>query len=86
MTLTLELPYELEHELSEEAERRGLSLSDYALLVLATGITLEKTPVTGSELVAFWEEQGLIGSRTDIRDTQVFARSLREQAATRALE
>lgn len=86
MTLTLELPYELEHELSEEAERRGLSLSEYALLVLATGLTLEKMPVTGSELVAFWEEQGLIGSRTDIHDTEAFARSLREQAVIRDLE
>ena len=86
MTLTLELPSELEHELAEEAERRGLSLSEYALLVLATGITPGKTPAVGSELVAFWTEQGLIGTRTDIRDTQAFARSLREQAVTRDLE
>ena len=86
MTLTLELPSELEHELAEEAERRGLSLSEYALLVLATGITPEKIPAVGRELVAFWTEQGLIGSRPDIHDTQAFAHSLREQAVMLHLE
>lgn len=83
MTLTLELPYELEHELSEEAERRGLSLSEYALLVLTMGIAAETTPTTGSELIAFWSTEGLIGSRSDINDTEVFARALRQQAETR---
>jgi predicted HicB family RNase H-like nuclease len=36
MTLTLELPGDLERELAAEAERLGLSLDEYALRVLAT--------------------------------------------------
>ncbi|WP_374689108.1 hypothetical protein [Promineifilum sp.] len=83
MTLTLELPSELEYELAEEAERRGLSLPEYALLVLTTGLTAEKRPTTGAELVAYWREEGLIGSRPDIADGQSYARALRQQAEKR---
>lgn len=83
MALTLELPSELEYELAEEAERRGLSLHEYALLVLTTGLTAEKRPVTGAELVAYWREEGLIGSRPDIADSRAYARELRQQAERR---
>lgn len=86
MNITLELPYELEHELADEAERRGLSLHEYALRVLITGLTADKRPVTGAELVDFWREEGLIGSRPDIQDAQVYARSLRHQAEMRVRE
>lgn len=83
MTLTLELPNELENELTEEAERRGLTLQQYALLVLTSGFTVDKRPATGAELVAYWREEGLIGSRPDIENAQEFARDLRRQAETR---
>jgi hypothetical protein len=83
MTLTLELPNELEYELTEEAERRGLTLQQYALLVLTSGFAVDKRPVTGADLVAYWHEEGLIGSRPDIEDAQEFARDLRRQAETR---
>lgn len=86
MTLTLELPLELEHDLNEEAERRGLSLPEYAMLVLATSIESGKQPANGSELVDFWQQEQLIGSRPDIEDTATFAQMLRRQAESRVRE
>lgn len=83
MTLTLELPPDLEEELSEEAERLGLSLPEYALRVLATGRTLESMPRTGVELVSYWQREGLIGSRPDIEDAQRHAREIRARAEKR---
>jgi hypothetical protein len=86
MTLTLELPRELEDELQDEAERRGLSLEEYALHVLMAGLTIESLPTTGADLVRYWREEGLIGSRLDIENSETFARSLRHQAETRSWE
>ncbi len=40
-------------------------------------------PTNGAELVAYWEEKGLIGTRPDIIDSVAHARSLRRQAETR---
>jgi hypothetical protein len=37
-------------------------------------------PRTGKELVDFWQREGLIGTRTDIQDSQEYARALRAQA------
>jgi hypothetical protein len=37
MSITLDLPQELERELSMEATRLGLSLSEYALRLLSSG-------------------------------------------------
>lgn len=82
MTLTLELPRELEKQLSQEAAEMGMPLSEYALYLL----TLHYPTVslqTGAELVRYWRDEDLIGSRTDIADSQVYARQLRQQAETR---
>jgi hypothetical protein len=38
MSITLDLPQELERELSMEATRLGLSLSEYALRLLSRGV------------------------------------------------
>lgn len=86
MTIILDLPNELERELSQEAARKGLPLAEYALQLLAAnrGMAAGSTPPrTGAELVAFWEREGLIGSRTDIHDPAQYARELRERAQTR---
>ena len=53
MTLTIELPGDLERELAAEAERLGLSLDEYALRVLLTRSAGAAPPRTGAELVAF---------------------------------
>lgn len=86
MTITLDLPIELEHELSAEAARLGLPLAEYALRVLAgnrIGVPTGDTPRTGAELVAFWEREGVVGSRADIEDPAGHARMLRDRAEHR---
>jgi hypothetical protein len=86
MTITLELSQELERELSAEAAQLGLPLAEYALRILATGRALKGLPKTGSELVAYWQSEGLIGTRPDITDSQQHARAIRQQAEKRARE
>ncbi|GAA6622330.1 hypothetical protein [Scytonema sp. NUACC26] len=67
MTLSLNLPPELESELSAQASRLNLPLSEYILRILSTRQVIENPPQTGAELVAYWQSEGLIGSRTDVR-------------------
>lgn len=84
MTISLNLPPELESELSTEASRLNLPLSEYILRILSTRQVLENTPQTGAELVAYWRREGVIGSRTDIADSQAHARQLRHDAQRRS--
>jgi hypothetical protein len=41
------------------------------------------TPRTGAEVVAYWEREGLLGTRTDVTDPGEHARALRESAQKR---
>jgi hypothetical protein len=83
MTITLDLPQELEQELSGEAAKLGLSLSEYALRLLSRRTSVRTTPKTGTELVAYWQAAGLVGTRTDITDSQKHARAIRAEAERR---
>jgi hypothetical protein len=83
MTITIELPKELESELVAEADRLGLALSEYALHLLATVRSPVATPASGAELVAYWGSENLIGSRPEISDSQEHARELRKRAERR---
>jgi hypothetical protein len=83
MTITLDLPEELEKELSAEADQLGLSLPEYVLRVLSTGLVVGNRPKTGAELVAYWQSEALIGTRPEIADSQTHARAVREQAEQR---
>lgn len=83
MTLTLDLPPELEKILATEASRLGLPLNKYALNLLSSGRTPKNTQKTGADLVAYWRREGLIGTRSDITDSQVHARQIRNQAERR---
>lgn len=83
MSLVLELPSELETELAAEAARRGLPLTDYAVRLLAAGLRPIPVTRTGPELLAYWQSEGLIGTRPEIADSQAHARALREQAERR---
>lgn len=78
MSITIELPSELENELSKEASKLNLSLSDYILRILLIRPVLQNLPKTGAELVAYWEQQGVINSRPDITDSQEYVRKLRD--------
>jgi hypothetical protein len=83
MSITLDLPEQLENELSVEAAQLGLSLPEYILRVLSTGFVIGDMPKSGRELIAYWQSHGLIGSRPEITDSQVHARQLRERAEHR---
>jgi hypothetical protein len=66
MIVQLELPPELESQLSTEALRLNLPLSEYILRVLSIVKVLSNPPKTGAELVAYWQSEGVINSRPDI--------------------
>lgn len=83
MSLILDLPAELEAELTGEAARLGLSLPEYVQRLLAGGRALRPAPRNGAELLAYWQAEGLIGTRPEIADPSAQARSLREQAQRR---
>ena len=84
MTLTLNLPRELEVELVSEAETQGLSPTEYVLFLLGERKQRKQPmPVNGAELVAYWEREGVIGMRSDITDSQAYARELRTNAEHR---
>lgn len=80
MEIRLELPSELENELSTEASQLKLPLAEYILCVLAFRPFLQNLPKTGVELVAYWESIGVVGSRSDVTDSQEHARRLRNVA------
>lgn len=84
MSITLELPEELENELSTEAVEHGLSLPEYVLRVLSTGFVISKRPKTGADLIEYWQNEGLLGARSDIVDSQAHARQIREGAEHRS--
>ena len=83
MNISLSLPSELEHELSTEASKLNLPLTEYILRILSFRPSLQNPPQTGAELVSYWESTGVIGSRPDIVDSQEHARQLRHKAETR---
>ena len=83
MNVSLDLPSDLENELSTEASQLRLSLTEYILRILSFRPFLQNPPKTGTELVAYWESTGVINSRPDIVDSQEYARGLRHKAETR---
>jgi hypothetical protein len=83
MSLVVDLPPELETVLAAEAARLNLPLAEYALRLLAAGRIPNPKPRDGAELIAYWQSEGLIGTRTDIVDVAARARALRQKAEER---
>ena len=81
MTLSIELPKDLEKELSAEADQLGLPLPEYALRLLAVARRPDAHPADGAGLISYWRKESLIGSRPDIADSQEHARELRARAS-----
>jgi len=81
-----DLPAQLESKLSVHAARLGLTLPEYALRILATARTLPGSLKTGAELVSYWQNEGLIGERSDISDRQSYASRLRGEASKRQID
>jgi hypothetical protein len=84
LSLVLDLPPELESQLATEAARLGLPLPEYALRLLAGGRGPTPTLRSGAELLAYWQAEGLVGTRSEIADSSAHARNLREQAQKRS--
>jgi hypothetical protein len=82
MILTLDVPKEVEDGLTAEAVRQGVPIEEYALRLLSMA-TRNRTPKTGAELVEYWRKENLIGTRTDIVDSQQHARTLRQSMERR---
>lgn len=80
MSLVLNLPSELESEMATEAARLGVPLPEYALRLIAAGRNTSPVVRTGAELLGFWQGEQLIGTRSEIADSQAHARAMREQA------
>ena len=80
MSLTLDLTPELETQLAAEADRAGSPLHEYVVRILTAGVKNGHSPCTGAELVAYWQAEGLIGTRPDITDSAAHARHLRNEA------
>jgi DNA helicase TIP49 (TBP-interacting protein) len=83
MPQTIELPDDLADALTDEGARLGLSLPDYAVQLLTSARPLAEPVRNGSELVAFWQTEGVIDNRPDIADSQFEARRLRDEAQRR---
>ncbi len=83
MSLVLHLPPELESDLVAEASRMGLPLPEYVRRVLLAGRPAGSMPRNGSELVSYWQGEGLVGTRSDVTDSREHARTLRQQAERR---
>jgi hypothetical protein len=83
MSIKIDLPHELEVELTNEAAQFGMGLEDYIGRLLAGGKVLVPDIRSGQDLVAYWQAAGVIGSRRTIRDSQKHARRLRSQVERR---
>ncbi len=83
MTITLNIPKILEQELSNEATRIGVSLPEYIVQLLSFRPTLSPQLKTGAELVTYWQNAGVVGIRTDIKDSSQYARQIRARAEKR---
>lgn len=83
MPQTVELPDDLAAALADEASRLGLSLPDYAVRLLTSARPSAASVRSGADLVAFWRAEGVVGTRSDIADSQTEARRLRDEAQRR---
>jgi len=53
------------------------------LLAQARAELGDNPPRTGAEIVAYWQREGLLGTRPDITDSLEYARALRRRAERR---
>jgi hypothetical protein len=86
MSIILDLPQELESELASEATQMGLSRAEYVLRLLSTRPLVGPLPTNGAALVAYWQREGVIGTRPEIIDSQAHARQLRHKAERQVRE
>jgi hypothetical protein len=86
MTLTLNLPATMETRLREAADRLGVTPDEFALKAIETALPDRRAAMTGADLIARWESEGVLGiwaDRRDIPDSPEYARELRHLAERR---
>ena len=83
MSIVLNLPPDLENKLAARAIAQGLPLPEYVVQLLNDETSRQPIVKTGADLLAYWQQEGIIGSRTDISDSAEHARAIRQQAETR---
>jgi hypothetical protein len=83
MTLTLEVPAQVEDRPRVAAQRRGVDVSEYVRHALNVALLAEELPTDGPALLQFWQEAGVIGMRPDIADSQEHAAEIRRAASQR---
>lgn len=83
MTITIDLPADLETRLAADTAKLGLLLPLYAARLLAGRVSGSPMPTTGTDFVAYWREAGVIGTWPDVADSQALARQLRTEAERR---
>jgi hypothetical protein len=82
VTLTINVPDDLEGKLKAQAERCGMSLEEFALRMLKDEVAPQFK--TGADIVAYWKRHDVIGSRPEIKDSVKHARKLRKKAERRS--
>ncbi len=80
MSIVIDAPQQLESELSTKAGRVGQTLQEYVLNLLRSSVTSSQKLKTGAELVEYWKNEGVIGTRPEISDSQSYTHQLREEA------
>ena len=80
MSIVIDVPQQLESELFVKAGQTGQTLQEYVLNLLRSSVTSPQKPKTGAELVEYWKDEGVIGTRPEISDSQSYAHQLREEA------
>jgi len=83
MNTILAIPDALEMELHAQAAKLGIPMPQFALQLLKSGLAAIEKPKSGAEMVDYWINLGLIGSRADILDTEACYRDLRRQSQFR---
>lgn len=83
MSIVLDLPQDLEAKLSAEASRAGLPLPQYVLAILSRGEQAIQNVESGLDLLGYWQQNNVIGTRPDISDSESHARNLRSEAEER---
>ena len=87
MTFTLELPDALAKQLQALPTEKVSSVHAAALDAIEEQIQAQPEQIkTGAQLVDFWKRNGLIGFRSDIKDTDAEYARLREKSNTREQE
>lgn len=86
MTITLELPPVMSERLKEEAAHWEQPLEEYVKLLISQAMP---KPRSGAEMVAFLQEDGLIGmwaDREDMKDSTAWVQAQRDKTSERARE